>query len=463
MRSNGYAGESQARDSAGYQQQQQQHQRNGLPGPPWLKSRHGSAGSSGSGNGNGSTTSGYASGGSRSRRGPDDPADSPTQQRKLVFNEEEYTRITTPRQDMLFKKGYLSQRKLWHGASTASMSATPSTTESQSASHSTAGRASSTRPPLPAPPQSPTDLLPDPTDGSEAAEDQQLLDSGEYAAPPEPPVQPVPPQLGYGAYYDHASGYYYEYPMMLVGPAMPEPLGANILAAMPCAPVPLRPIEWVNPAFVPKLASQQYCYMDYQVSSVASFILPSWLIIVGNGYISCLISGLQAAPGADCAALVDAQGVPVQPVPAMNGLSNEASLAGSASASANGSVADEPLMGLTAEHPPLEELEVLPEPEQQEVLLALEGQEVLLTLEGEEVQEQLMQPEDELELQEEEGGLVEYPEPTEYIETLPAAAHQPLHLAHMMAQPMGQPYLYPGQYMFGPPVVNVNGWFSCAT
>lgn len=87
-------------------------------------------------NGTGGSTSGYGSGGSRSRRG-DDSTRSPSQP-KTMFNESEYTKITTPRQDLIFKKGYLSQKKPW--ASTASTSATPSTTESQSASHSTAGR-----------------------------------------------------------------------------------------------------------------------------------------------------------------------------------------------------------------------------------------------------------------------------------------------------------------------------------
>ncbi|KAJ8686498.1 hypothetical protein QAD02_022292, partial [Eretmocerus hayati] len=103
----------------------------------WFKPRHGSAGSSGSnGNGSGSTTSGYASGGSRGRA--ESSSESPTGH-KISFNENEYTKITTPRQDMLFKKGYLSQRKPWTPSNT-SMSATPSTNESQSAAQSTAGR-----------------------------------------------------------------------------------------------------------------------------------------------------------------------------------------------------------------------------------------------------------------------------------------------------------------------------------
>lgn len=103
-------------------------------------------------------------------------------------------------------------------------------------------------------------------DGSETTEDQQLLDrdsgTGEY-----PPIVEPGAQLGYGTFYDHASGYYYEYPVMLVGPApVPAQVGPSVLAAVPCGPLPLRPIEWINPAFVPKLASQPFnCLMDYQV------------------------------------------------------------------------------------------------------------------------------------------------------------------------------------------------------
>lgn len=84
---------------------------------------------------NGSSSSGYNDGGTRPHR--DDSAGSSSQP-KIVFNEDEYTRVTTPRQDILFKKSYLLQKKPW--AENASTSATPSTTESQSGSHSTAGR-----------------------------------------------------------------------------------------------------------------------------------------------------------------------------------------------------------------------------------------------------------------------------------------------------------------------------------
>ncbi|XP_011505259.1 PREDICTED: uncharacterized protein LOC105368052 [Ceratosolen solmsi marchali] len=318
-------------------------ERNGYgSGSAWLKSRHGSGGSSGS-NGQSSGTSGYGSGGYRAARQESGKL-SDQQNDKVTFNEDEYTRITAPRLDVLFKKSYL-QNKSWTNMN--SMSATPSTTGSQSASHSTA-------------------------DGSEGAEDQQLLDSmttGKF-------------EVSYGTYYDHNNGYYYDYPMMLVAPEMPDQMGSNIITAIPCTPVPLRPIEWVNPVFVPKLASQQYCYVDHQVSS-----------------------------GRDCAALVDGQGVPLGAM--------------EPSTEANGVLASE----ILADEPEDAEKEVGKEPGEEEEAL-----------------DPTLKSIDEM------NGL-EYAE-MPYIETLPP---QPLHVAHIIPQPMGQPYLYPGQYMFGPPMANVNG------
>lgn len=73
-------------------------------------------------------------------------------------------------------------------------------------------------------------------------------------------------QLGYGTFYDHVGGYYYEYPVMLVGPApMAAQAAPSVLAAMPCAPVPLRPIQWVNSTIVPKLPGEPYCMINYEV------------------------------------------------------------------------------------------------------------------------------------------------------------------------------------------------------
>ncbi|XP_033219583.1 uncharacterized protein LOC117174509 [Belonocnema kinseyi] len=206
--------------------------------------------------------------------------------------------------------------------------------------------------------------------GSEMTEDQQLLDSGN--------VEPAA-QLGYGTFYDHATGYYYEYPVMLVGPPMPEQVEPNCLAAVSCGPVPLRPIEWVNPAFVPKLSGQQYCYTDYQTTQ-----------------------------NMDCAQMVDAEGTIVTGDNSTmngNGDGNE-SCAGSASCS--GSVA--------GEEDTLEQTEEVATEE----------------LSDNQVQDGFNGP---------------YLEPT---------LVQPMHIPHVM-QPLAPQYMYPGHYMFGPSLVNVNG------
>ncbi|XP_050455315.1 uncharacterized protein LOC126853529 isoform X1 [Cataglyphis hispanica] len=316
----------------------------------------------------GGSTSGYASSGSRSHR--DENAGSPLQP-KIIFNEEEYTRITTPRQDVLFKKGYLSRKKPWTG--NASTSATPSTTESQSASHSTA-------------------------DGSETTEDQQLLDrdngTGEY-----PPMVEPGAQLGYGTFYDHASGYYYEYPVMLVGPApVPAQVGPSVLATVPCGPVPLRPIEWINPAFVPKLANQPYCLMDYQTNQSTE---PATIVEEHNGM------------------AVTAE--------TSNNMWNEN---GTGSASCSGSIAEE-----TEEQ--AEEID-------------------RSTIEQYTVKEPLAeeQPLEQLHLEEQphlENGVTTI---DPYLD--PLLMQEPMHVSHVMPA-VPQPYMYPGHYMFGPPLVNVNG------
>ncbi|XP_066581882.1 uro-adherence factor A-like isoform X2 [Prorops nasuta] len=294
------------------------------------------------------TGSGSGTGSSRSRR--EDGSDSLSQP-KIMFNEEEYTRITTPRQDMLFKKGYLSRKKPW--TSNASTSATPSTTESQSASHSTA-------------------------DGSETTEDQQLLDrdsrSGEFlsSAP-----ETLGAQISYGTFYDHSSGYYYEYPVMLVGPApIPAQMEPGVLAAMPCTSLPLRPIEWVNPAFVPKLSGQSYCLMDYQ-----------------------------SGQSTECTPLTGEQGCTTLPAETGNNSWNES---GTGSASCSGSVAGE----------------------------AEEQTEELNTEEVPLVEESCI-----------------YNNP--YVE--PPIIQQAMPIPHVVPAGVPQPYIYPGHYMFGPSLVNING------
>nr|XP_033332684.1 serine-rich adhesin for platelets-like isoform X3 [Megalopta genalis] len=317
-------------------------------------------------------TNGYNGAGSRSHR--DESAGSPSQP-KTNFNEDEYMRIATPRQDMLFKKGYFSKKKLWAG--NASTSATPSTTESQSASHSTAGR-----------------------DGSETTEDQQLLDrdcgNGEN-----PPVVEPRAQLGYGTFYDHASGYYYEYPVMLFGPApVPAPVGPSVLAAVPCEPVPLRPIEWINPAFVHKLADQPYCMMNYQT-------------------------------GAESAAMVREEHETSEvPVENTNGTCNESGT-GTGSASCSGSVVGE------GDEQPAE-------------AAASKENQTDSDLQAEEQVEELYMDEQYVEDQCMVNGMVDGP----YLK--PVLMQQPVHVSHVIPA-VPQPYMYPGHYMFGPPLVNVNG------
>ncbi|XP_078052362.1 uncharacterized protein LOC144478396 isoform X2 [Augochlora pura] len=316
-------------------------------------------------------SSGYNGGGSRSHR--DESAGSPSQP-KTNFNEDEYMRIATPRQDMLFKKGYFSKKKLWAG--NASTSATPSTTESQSASHSTA-------------------------DGSETTEDQQLLDRDCGNGENTPVVEPRA-QLGYGTFYDHASGYYYEYPVMLFGPApVPAPVGPSVLAAVPCEPVPLRPIEWINPAFVHKMSDQPYCMMNYQT-------------------------------GTESAAVVreEEQETTEVPVENTNGTCNESGT-GTGSASCSGSVVGD------GDEQPAE-------------ATATKENQTDSDLREEEQTEELYMDEPYVEDQCMVNGMADGP----YLK--PVLMQQPVHVSHVIPA-VPQPYMYPGHYMFGPPLVNVNG------
>ncbi|KAK0165169.1 hypothetical protein PV328_003713 [Microctonus aethiopoides] len=285
-------------------------------------------------------------------------------QPKFIFDENEYTRITTPRQDVLFKKGYLARKKVWSG-NNASTSATPSTTESQSASHSTA-------------------------DGSETTEDQQLLDYRENGIESYPPPAESAPQMSYGTFYDHASGYYYEYPMMLMGPPMPGPPMHNVLATMPCQAVPLRPIEWVNPAFVPKI-DQSYCFVDYQMD--------------------------QQYP-------VAAEEKEVEPIPIenTNGVEEPICENGNGNASWAESVASE---------------------------------EQTLNDDDHQSQHDKHEPEETQDNENYDAAIVDgnfTNEPP--LETVLA---QQLHVSHHVLPAVPQPYMYPGHYMFGPALMNVNG------
>ncbi|XP_076221991.1 uncharacterized protein LOC116427678 isoform X2 [Nomia melanderi] len=318
---------------------------------------------------NGGSSSGYNGGGTRPHR--DDSAGSSSQP-KMVFNEDEYTRVTTPRQDILFKKSYLLQKKPW--AENASTSATPSTTESQSASHSTA-------------------------DGSETTEDQQLLDCGTSE---NPVVVGSNAQVGYGTFYDHATGYYYEYPVMLFGPTMvPTPMGPDVTAAVACGPVPLRPIEWINPAFVPKLSGQPYC-MNYQCTQS----------------LNPAIRGSLPNHDSKGAVIEEEEGALV-PLENTNGTCNES---GTGSVSCSGSVTGE------GEEQPAEVVGI-PSKDQIDVDYQFEEQ----------VEEQCLM-----------NGM------NDLAYMKPMLMQQPVHMSHVLPA-VPQPYMYPGHYMFGPPLVNVNG------
>ena len=86
------------------------------------------------------------------------------------------------------------------------------------------------------------------------------MNPGEYNSMTDPV-----PQLNYATYYNHAGGYYHECPMMLVGPVIPDPTVSNVITTMPCAPVPMGPIEWFNPGYPAKVGSPQQCLLDYHV------------------------------------------------------------------------------------------------------------------------------------------------------------------------------------------------------
>lgn len=134
------------------------------------------------------------------------PNDSPSPEHRITFNEDEYTKITTPRQDVLFKKGYLGRRR--------ANNPTPDAQEIHSA------------------------------DSMES----------EYI-PEEQPQYAYVPSTGFidhtGVLYVNSGTYEIYDPYsgnvtVVVGPA-PQYPPHPVLAAMPCQPVPLTPLEWFNP------------------------------------------------------------------------------------------------------------------------------------------------------------------------------------------------------------------------
>lgn len=134
-------------------------------------------------------------------------SDPPSPAHRVTFNEDEYTKITTPRQDVLFKKGYLGRRRTQN-----------------------------------------------PTETPEAQSTADSVESSEYLA--EEQAQYFPPPGGFidqnGVFYVNGGSYEVYDPYtgsltVVVGPGAPYPPQAPLLAAMPCQPVPLAPLEWFNP------------------------------------------------------------------------------------------------------------------------------------------------------------------------------------------------------------------------
>lgn len=178
-----------------------------------------------------------------------------------MFNENEYTKITTPRQDMLFKKGYLA-KKMVYSSTNPSTSATPSTTDSQSASHSTAGNYFIVFLVFKQYTYMYLYFKKIFLDGSEITEDQQLFDYRDNGLTEYQPMNGLVPEMVYGTFYDPVGGYYYEYPVM-VGPMY---LDAAMQNVMPCEAVPVGPVQWVDPSYVSEI-DQPYYVMDYEVTN----------------------------------------------------------------------------------------------------------------------------------------------------------------------------------------------------
>ncbi|KAG8323145.1 hypothetical protein J6590_009792 [Homalodisca vitripennis] len=118
----------------------------------------------------------------------------------------EYTKITTPRQDVLFKKGYFGRKR------------TPN---------------------------------PSPSDTQEAHSGDSV-ESESYVSEDPQYVYPTGYMDPTGVYYVNGGTFetfdpYTGMVTVVVGPPPQYPGGAPVLAALPCQPVPLQPVEWFNP------------------------------------------------------------------------------------------------------------------------------------------------------------------------------------------------------------------------
>ncbi|XP_047102017.1 uncharacterized protein LOC124721210 isoform X1 [Schistocerca piceifrons] len=132
----------------------------------------------------------------------------PPPSRTISFNDDEYTKITTPRQDVLFKKGYLGRAR-----------PAPEVAEDAAAKA-----------------QIGEEVIPNERCGLVNVPEEQYVYTNGY--------------VDHGnMYYMNGDGYELCNFTVLVGPA---PAPAPVLAAIPCQPLPLQPLEWFNPptAFV---------------------------------------------------------------------------------------------------------------------------------------------------------------------------------------------------------------------
>ncbi|VVC30924.1 Hypothetical protein CINCED_3A011498 [Cinara cedri] len=133
-----------------------------------------------------------------------------TETSTVTFNEDEYTKITTPRQDVLFKKGYLGRRK--HAAVPAAIAEVLNENEDGV----------------------PTDTIVSPLDELCAPNEYFVDSSGIY----------ILNGSGYEVYDPYTGNF-----TVLMGPPPPYPPGPGhpMLAPISYQPMPLQPLDWYSP------------------------------------------------------------------------------------------------------------------------------------------------------------------------------------------------------------------------
>uniref|UniRef100_T1HG26 Uncharacterized protein n=1 Tax=Rhodnius prolixus TaxID=13249 RepID=T1HG26_RHOPR len=179
----------------------------------------------------------------------------------VFFLSDEYTKITTPRQDMLFKKGYLGKKK------TIPITPPQDSVETQSAALKkliTVFRISKVY--SVALPQNEWCKYDEPVRHFALKLSLKLhkllfkladsLESDQYMCEEQVHPQYLYPGTGYmdhtGVYYINNSYEVYDpytgNVTVIVGPGYPTGPHTGVLTAVPCQPVPLQPLEWFNPS-----------------------------------------------------------------------------------------------------------------------------------------------------------------------------------------------------------------------